>query len=101
MRGHGGAPACSTRGIATTSRIVKEVMAVNADYAASVVEDVMRIKAHPLVPGYIPVHGYIYDCKTGRLSRCPTRRRRVSRCEYPAPSGRLPACGMVQAACPR
>jgi carbonic anhydrase len=38
-----------------------------SDNAASVVEDVKRIKAHPLVPGYIPVYGYIYDCKTGRL----------------------------------
>jgi carbonic anhydrase len=38
------------------------------DNAASVVEDVKRIKAHPLVPRYIPVYGYIYDCKTGRLT---------------------------------
>lgn len=42
-----------------------------ADNAASVVEDVRRIKAHPLVPGYIPVYGYIYDCKTGRLVEVP------------------------------
>jgi carbonic anhydrase len=38
-----------------------------ADNAASVIEDVKRIKAHPLVPGNIPVYGYIYDCKTGKL----------------------------------
>jgi len=38
-----------------------------SDNAASVVEDVKRIKAHPLVPPYIPVYGYIYDCKTGQL----------------------------------
>ncbi len=38
-----------------------------ADNAASVVEDVARIKAHPLVPSCIPVYGYIYDCRTGRL----------------------------------
>jgi carbonic anhydrase len=42
-----------------------------ADNAASVVEDVKRIKAHPLVPGYIPIYGYIYDCKTGRLVEVP------------------------------
>ena len=42
-----------------------------ADNAASVVEDVRRIKAHPLVPSYIPVYGYIYDCKTGRLVEVP------------------------------
>jgi carbonic anhydrase len=38
-----------------------------SDNALSVVEDVRRIKAHPLVPGEIPVYGYIYDCKTGKL----------------------------------
>ena len=42
-----------------------------ADNAASVVEDVKRIKAHPLVPGDVPVYGYIYDCKTGRLVEVP------------------------------
>jgi carbonic anhydrase len=39
-----------------------------SDNAASVVEDVRRIKGHPLVPNGIPVFGYIYDCKSGRLS---------------------------------
>ncbi len=29
--------------------------------------DVARIKNHPLVPASIPVYGYIYDVKTGRL----------------------------------
>ena len=38
-----------------------------SDNAKSVVEDVQRIKNHPLVPGDIPVYGYIYDCKTGEL----------------------------------
>jgi carbonic anhydrase len=42
-----------------------------SDNAASVVEDVRRIKAHPLVPGYIPVYGYIYDCRTGQLTEVP------------------------------
>ena len=42
-----------------------------ADNAASVVEDVKRIKAHPLVADYIPVYGYIYDCKTGQLVEVP------------------------------
>ena len=35
---------------------------------ASVVQDVRRIRAHPLVPRNVPVHGYIYDVKTGRLN---------------------------------
>ena len=41
------------------------------DLAASVVEDVQRIRRHPLVPGTIPVYGYIYDVKSGQLSEVP------------------------------
>jgi carbonic anhydrase len=41
------------------------------DLEQSVVGDVSRIKAHPLVPGRIPVYGYIYDVKTGRLVEVP------------------------------
>ena len=37
------------------------------DRERSVVEDVARIRAHPLVPAGIPVYGYVYDVKTGRL----------------------------------
>jgi carbonic anhydrase len=37
------------------------------DLAGSVTEDVQRIRAHPLVPKTIPIYGYIYDVKTGRL----------------------------------
>ena len=42
-----------------------------ADTAESVVEDVKRIKNHPLVPAEIPVYGYIYDVGTGRLIEIP------------------------------
>ncbi|MGD9526564.1 beta-class carbonic anhydrase [Pseudonocardia sp.] len=42
-----------------------------ADNAKSVVEDVRRIKTHPLVPARIPVYGYIYDVKSGRLLEVP------------------------------
>jgi carbonic anhydrase len=37
------------------------------DPSQAVLDDVARIKAHPLVPKRIPVHGYIYDVKTGKL----------------------------------
>ena len=37
----------------------------------SVVEDVARIRAHPLVPSRIPIYGYIYDVKTGQLIEIP------------------------------
>lgn len=42
-----------------------------ADNAQSVAADVRRIRAHPLVPARIPIHGYIYDCKSGRLIEVP------------------------------
>ncbi len=42
-----------------------------SDNAQSVVADVRRIREHPLVPGRIPIYGYIYDCKTGRLIEVP------------------------------
>ena len=41
------------------------------DNAKSVVEDVQRIRNHPLVPADIPIYGYIYDCKTGKLVEVP------------------------------
>jgi carbonic anhydrase len=41
------------------------------DNAKAVIEDVERIKNHPLVPKHIPIHGYIYDCKTGLLVEVP------------------------------
>ena len=36
--------------------------------AESILQDVKRIKAHPLVPSYIPVYGYVYNVKTGKLT---------------------------------
>lgn len=42
-----------------------------SDNAASVVADVTRIRNHPLVPGRIAIHGYIYDCRTGHLVEVP------------------------------
>jgi carbonic anhydrase len=37
------------------------------DPKQAVIDDVARIKAHPLVPKTIPVYGYIYDVRTGKL----------------------------------
>jgi carbonic anhydrase len=42
-----------------------------SDSARSVVEDVTRIRSHPLVPGRIPIYGYSYDVATGRLVEVP------------------------------
>lgn len=41
------------------------------DLAKSVVDDVKRIRGNPMVPSDIPIHGYFYDCKTGRLLEVP------------------------------
>jgi carbonic anhydrase len=41
------------------------------DNAKSVLEDVERIRRHPLVPGDIPIYGYIYDVKSGKLVEVP------------------------------
>jgi len=41
------------------------------DQAKSLGADVRRIRHHPLVPGDIPIYGYIYDVTTGRLVEVP------------------------------
>ena len=41
------------------------------DNARSVTEDVERIRNHPLVPGRIPIYGFIYDVTTGALVEVP------------------------------
>ena len=38
------------------------------DQKQSVCDDVRRIRNHPLVPRDIPIYGYLYDVKTGRLT---------------------------------
>ncbi|HEX9903832.1 MAG TPA: carbonic anhydrase [Propylenella sp.] len=38
------------------------------DQAESVTADVKRIRSHPLVPGRIPIFGFIYDVATGKLN---------------------------------
>ncbi len=37
------------------------------DQKLAVVDDVARIRNHPLVPQSIPVHGFIYDVASGKL----------------------------------
>jgi carbonic anhydrase len=41
------------------------------DNAKSVIEDVQRIRSHPLVPKDVPIYGFIYDVRTGRLNEVP------------------------------
>ena len=42
-----------------------------ADRERSVVEDVARIRNHPLVPNAIAIYGYVYDVRSGRLLEIP------------------------------
>lgn len=41
------------------------------DQGKSVLADVQRIRNSSMVPGDIPIYGYIYDCKTGSLIELP------------------------------
>jgi carbonic anhydrase len=43
--------------------------------AESVVSDVRRIRSHPLVPGVVPIYGYVYDVKSGQLVGVPEATR--------------------------
>ena len=42
-----------------------------SDQAKSVLSDVKRIRNNSMVPGEIPIYGYIYDTKTGNLIEVP------------------------------
>jgi carbonic anhydrase len=42
-----------------------------SDPHQAVTDDVARIRRHPLVPGSIPIYGFIYDVKTGSLIEVP------------------------------
>ena len=41
------------------------------DRERSVVQDVARIRAHPLVPRRIPIYGYVYEVESGKLVEVP------------------------------
>ena len=38
-----------------------------ANQEASVLHDVRRIREHPLVPANVPIYGYVFDVRSGRL----------------------------------
>ena len=42
------------------------------DLEGSVREDVERIRGHPLVNNAVPIHGYIYDVKSGKIRHVVT-----------------------------
>jgi carbonic anhydrase len=51
------------------ARFVNFLTIKNLD--ASVTEDVGRIRRHPLVAGNIPIYGYIYDVRSGKVIEVP------------------------------
>lgn len=61
-----------------------------SNQAESILEDVKRIKNHPLVPAYIPVYGYIYDVKTGKLIEIPEATK-AGRARALSPAAAIPA----------
>lgn len=41
------------------------------DEDKAVLDDVLTIRNHPLIPKFIPIHGYIFDVRTGKLNEVP------------------------------
>jgi carbonic anhydrase len=42
-----------------------------SDRNKAVVDDIERIRRHPLVPKNIPIYGYVYEVETGKLVEVP------------------------------
>jgi hypothetical protein len=61
-----GLPQPSTPGGSAEGRYIK--WHTIADQQRAVVEDATRIRKHPLVDPTVPIYGYVYDVKTGRLN---------------------------------
>jgi carbonic anhydrase len=47
--------------------IAPEAFHAFSDLEANVREQVRRVRSHPWVPRHIPVRGFVYDVRTGRL----------------------------------
>jgi carbonic anhydrase len=62
------------------------------DQEQSIVADVQRLRAHPLVPGYIPIHGYLYDVSSGTL------REIAAATKAGHPTGEAPRAGSAPSA---
>ena len=49
------------------AHVIRKAGGRASDDAIRSLEDVQRIPNHPLVPGRIPIYGYIFDVATGAL----------------------------------
>jgi carbonic anhydrase len=58
------------RGLGSTAGDAIDWLTIK-DQAESVTADVKRIRTHPLVPADVPIYGYVYDVKSGKLIEVP------------------------------
>jgi carbonic anhydrase len=57
----------------------------------AVLTDIRRIRSHPLVADDIPIYGYIYDVKSGRLVEVPGAKALGKAARHPTPAGKKAA----------
>ena len=62
-------------GIDATEAHYIDFMPIGGTIEENLVRDVRRLRAHPLIPASITIHGYIYDVHTGRLVICEKAER--------------------------
>jgi carbonic anhydrase len=43
-----------------------------SDLEENVRQQILKVKSHPWIPNHLPVRGFVYDVKTGRLSEVST-----------------------------
>ncbi len=55
-----------------TDMVAPNVFHAFPDLKRNVQEQIQKVKAHPWVPDSIPVRGFIYDVKTGKLDEVST-----------------------------
>jgi carbonic anhydrase len=68
------------------------------DPVEAVLTDIRRIRSHPLVPADIPIYGYIYDVKSGRLTEVPGANKLGKAARRAASAGKKSAAGAKKAA---
>ena len=68
------------------------------DPAEAVLTDIRRIRSHPLVADDIPIYGYIYDVRSGRLVEVPGAKALGKAARRAAPAAKKSAASAKKAA---
>jgi carbonic anhydrase len=55
------------RRLSGTTPVVPDHFYAFRDVEENVREQIQRVRSHPWVPGHIPVRGFVYDVRTGKL----------------------------------